>query len=394
MNFKQRILKTMQHEEPDRVPVMGLILDPATTNRVLGKESFNLAAMLQSGELDDATLKALQSDETWNQTYLSTVSDSLESAARLGFDANWVIYSYMQLQPDPQTSLGWVWHDPYGRVWEIGSDNHGNTTTNYARGLCTTPQKWEAWVESKREVFDRMIDSVRAFHIDVVEKFGDRIYPIGYAAPGVFENCWQPMGFPEFTRLMYQDPEFVHRIVAFHTELYLRFINAVMDSGVEVVLGGDDVGQKTGPLVRPAMIEKFFGNSYREISQCVHDRGRTLIWHSCGNIYQFLDMYVDWGIDGIITMEPTAGMELKKVREQIGHKLVLIGNLDITRLLVSGSKEEVEQAVKKAIADAGPGGGYVLSACHSHSEVDPERLKWMIDAAHRFGQYPLSLPAN
>jgi len=197
------------------------------------------------------------------------------------------------------------------------------------------------------------------------------------------------MGFVEFTKLIYRNPDTVARIVAFHTDLYLRCIDAVMDAGAEVVLGGDDLGQKTGPLMSPALVEKFFGESYRRVAARVHERGRKLVWHSCGNIYALLDKFVEWGFDGIITMEPTAGMELGKVREQVGHKLVLIGNLDVSRLMVRGKRDEVEAAVKQAIAEAGPGGGYILSTCHSHSKVDPTRLAWMIEAAHRYGRYPL-----
>ncbi len=83
-------------------------------------------------------------------------------------------------------------------------------------------------------------------------------------------------------------------------------------------------------------------------------------------------------------------MVLAKVREQVGHNLVLIGNLDVSQLLVSGSRQEVDDAVKRAIGDAARGGGYVLSACHSHPFVDPQRLAWMVDAAHRYGRYPIA----
>ena len=90
-------------------------------------------------------------------------------------------------------------------------------------------------------------------------------------------------------------------------------------------------------------------------------------------------------------MEPTAGMELGRVREQVGHKLFLIGNLDVSYLLVRGTREEVEDAVKKAIRDAARGGGYILSQSHTHSAVDPTRLNWMIEAAHKYGKYPISI---
>ena len=39
MDFKERFLTTMNHEEPDQVPVMGLIMDPATVNEILHRKA-------------------------------------------------------------------------------------------------------------------------------------------------------------------------------------------------------------------------------------------------------------------------------------------------------------------------------------------------------------------
>jgi len=100
-----------------------------------------------------------------------------------------------------------------------------------------------------------------------------------------------------------------------------------------------------------------------------------------------LDKFVEWGFDGIITMEPLASMNLGKIRAQVGHKLVLIGNLDVSYLLVQGTKEEIKQAVKQVVEEAAHGGGYILSAAHSHSKVDPIRLQWMLEAAQEFNPY-------
>ena len=391
MNFKERFLTAMNHEEPDRVPVMGLIMDPATVNEILHRRAVNFPRMLRQPLLRGAVCRLLNTNWFWNRMYWDNVSGALEASIQLGFDANWTIYAMMQLQPDPDSALGVVWHDAFGRVWEMGSDEKGNMSVNYTRALCDTEQTWEAWVERKAPLFDRLVANATVFHKRLVDEYGDRILPIGYAAPGIFENSWQAIGFVNFTKLVYEKPEFVRRVVEFHTELYLRYLEGVMESGVEVVLGGDDLGQKTGPLMRPSLIEKLYGESYRRVTDLVHRHGRKFVFHSCGRIYKFLDHFVDWGFDGIITMEPTAGMDLARVREQVGHDLVLIGNLDVSRLLVRGSRQEVEAAVKKAIADAARGGGYVLSAAHSHPFVDPQRLRWMVEAAHRYGRYPISV---
>lgn len=390
-DFRQRFLTALNHEEPDRVPVMGLVLDQATVNQVLGKTPTDFVGMLRKPVLGRAMRGLLNQGWFWNRMMRENTAAALESAVRLGFDANWVIYFRMRLEPDAKSPLGLAFHDVWGRLWEMGSDGRGNMTMNYSRPLCETEAQWEAWVERKRPLFDQIVERAAVFHRGLAETYGDRILPIGYAAPGIFENSWQPMGFVAFTKLIYQKPAFVERIVAFQTDFYLRYLESVLRSGVEVVLGGDDLGQKTGPLMRPELIERFFGESYRKVADLVHRAGKKLIWHSCGNIYPFLDKFVDWGFDGLLTLEPTAGMDLARVREQVGHKLVLVGNLDVSRLLVEGSHEEIEDAVKSAIRAAGRGGGYVLSASHSHPFVDAQRLEWMVDAAHRWGKYPLAI---
>lgn len=391
MDFKERVLTAMNHEEPDRVPVMGLIVDPATVNQVLGTRTADFIGLMQKPALGRLIMALMNTNRLFNRFYYSVGAGALRSAIKLGFDANWTIYSLMKLHRDPRSSEGLVWHDVFGRVWDVSRAPDGSMAVNYSGALCETEEQWEAWVEAKAPQFEQAIENATAFHKKLVVEYGDRVLPIGYAAPGIFENCWQPIGFVNFTRYMYEKPEFVKKVIDFHTDFYLRYLEGVMESGVEVVLGGDDLGHKTGPMMRPEQIEKLFGEGYRRVSEFVHKRNAKLIWHSCGNIYQLLDMFIEWGFDGIITLEPTAGMDLGKVREQVGHKLVLVGNIDVSYLLVRGTREEIDEAVKKAIRDAARGGGYILSSSHSHPHVDATRLEWMVEAARKHGRYPIAV---
>ena len=389
MEFKERILTALNHEEPDRVPVMGLIAEPITSNQILGKQPGDLVSMLTNPELKHQITDIVNS--TWQDLIYGNFADVLEAAIKLGFDGNWTTYTLMRAHEDPEAKLGWIFHDIWGRAWEITTDEDGNIVVNYIRGLCTTEAEWDAWVESKKPLYDELIVGAADFHRKLADNYGDRILPIGYTSVGIFSSTWQQMGFVNFTRFVYQKPDFIKRVIDFQTDLYIKYLDAIMKSGVEVVIGEDDLGQKTGPLMRPELIEKLFGDSYRRVSELVHKQNKKLIWHSCGNIYAFLDKFVEWGFDGLLTMEPTAGMELGRVREQVGHKLVLVGNLDVSYLLVRGTREEVEDAVKKAIRDAAKGGGYILSQSHTHSAVDPTRLAWMIEAVHKYGKYPITV---
>jgi len=222
MTFKERILTAMNHEEPDQVPVMGLIMDPATVNQILEKKPANFVGMLQKPVLGNQIKALLNTNRFWNKMFYDNSAGAMQGAIKLGFDANWTIYALMKMNRDAQASLGWSWYDPYGRVWDLGADADGNMTVNYSRALCDTEEKWEAWVERRAPLFETMIRNIASFHKKLVDNYGDRIYSIGYAAPGIFENSWQPIGFVNFTRLVYQKPEFVKKVISFHTDLYIR----------------------------------------------------------------------------------------------------------------------------------------------------------------------------
>jgi len=389
MDFRERFLTAMNHEEPDRVPVMGLVAEPAMSNAILGKAPIDLVSMLADPGMKEQIKEIIGS--SWNEVLYGNFADCLEAAIKLGFDANWTIYTHMKLVDDPDFRSGLAWHDIHGRVWEQRVDERGNVVMNYVRGTCANEEEWHAWVERNGPLFDDFIRGAAVYHRRLADSYRDRIVPVVYTDTGIFESTWQTMGFVNFTRLVYQRPDFIRKVIEFKTDLYLRYMRAMMESGADVVLGGDDLAHKTGPLMRPQLMEELFGESYRRVSDLVHSQNRKLIWHSCGNVTAFLPKFIEWGFDGVFTLEPTAGMELGKVREQVGHRLVLVGNLDVSHLLVRGTREEVDAAVRKAIAEAAPGGGYILSPSHSHTSVDPMRLEWMIEAAHRYGSYPIAL---
>jgi len=391
MDFKERILTTMNHEEPDQVPVMGLLCEPSNVSRYTGKGIANYFNYLKKPVLREITQALMNSGWVWTTDYLNLFKKVLKMAVELGFDANWMWYLLFKLKRDKTAHWGYIWYDVWGKKYHLRLDNFGNPEPYYVGGYCSTPEKWEAWVETHAALLDKFIGYATTFYKKINEACGKEIYIVNFAANGIFENTWQPMGFVEFTRYLYENPKFIERVIEFQTAHYLKHLEAACKMGNEIVLAGDDLGHKTGPLINPDLLEKFFGQSYRQIAEFVHKQNKKLIFHTCGNLYKLLNKFIDWGFDGLLTLEPTASMDLGKVRELVGHNLVLIGNLDVSILLVKGSKEEIEDAVKKAIQDAAPGGGFILAPSHNHADVDPVRLQWMVEAAHKFGKYPIQI---
>ncbi len=61
-------------------------------------------------------------------------------------------------------------------------------------------------------------------------------------------------------------------------------------------------------------------------------------------------------------------------------------------VLPFGTKQDVVDAVKKCIKDAGEGSGYMLSPCTDlTNSCKVENVITMITAAKKYGQYPLKV---
>jgi len=76
------------------------------------------------------------------------------------------------------------------------------------------------------------------------------------------------------------------------------------------------------------------------------------------------------------------------VKDYCGDKLCLLGNIDCKDLLCDGTCEEVTDAVKQAIDDAGQGGGLIICSSNSlHPGVNPENCIAMFEATKKYGAY-------
>lgn len=389
MEFRERILTTMDHEEPDRVPVMSLLNEPSNVFQFLEKASVPYFNYLKKPLLKDLTRVLMNRNWLWNRDFFNVYKKVVDVSIQLGFDATWLLYLIFKLRRNKEFPLGMAWYDPWGRIWEVQVDKHGNPEPYYSRGYGNTEDRWREWSQKQLNFMKKFPGFAEAFHRKINDACGNRIFVVGFAGPGIFENSWQPIGFTEFIKFIYEKPRFVEEVIEFHAKLFMELVKSVCKAGNEIILIGDDLGHKTGPFLSPTLIDQYFGEYYRQVVDYIHKQGKKVIFHSCGKIYKLLDQFIEYGIDGILTLEPTADMDLARVRTQVGHKLVLIGNLDVSYLLVRGSQKEIRDAVKKAIKDAAPGGGFILAPAHNHSEVDATRLQWMVEAAHKFGQYPL-----
>jgi uroporphyrinogen-III decarboxylase len=86
---------------------------------------------------------------------------------------------------------------------------------------------------------------------------------------------------------------------------------------------------------------------------------------------------VIWGFDTT---------DMAKAKEILGDVACIGGNMSIATLSV-GTVQNVKDSVKKLIADAGKGGGYIMMSGAVIENVPPANVKAMIDATKEYGVY-------
>jgi 5-methyltetrahydrofolate--homocysteine methyltransferase len=342
MSNLERVLTTIRHQEPDRVPHFEWVHDLDVIN-----------ALTKGG----------------------TYHDLIE---QYDIDGVMVAPAYRKKalgEPD-------LFADEWGAVRRIGKDNYAMPVDDQAP--LKTMADLETWqVPDPNDDF--RYEPIR----QTVARFGGKRAVI-LQMRDVWSGPRDYMGYAQLFVNLKTQPELVEGTVRRCVDHYIAVIRKAAKLGVNIVFTGDDVADNRGPMFSPTIWEEMFIPHFKRLVDAIHDAGLYHWKHSDGNMYPLLDSICAAGSDGIDPIDPSGGMELSVVKQRVGDKMAIKGNIDQTELLMYGPAEAVVEAVKKAIRDAGEGGGYVCSSSNSiHSGVAPDLYKIMVDAIHYYGQYPL-----
>lgn len=124
-----------------------------------------------------------------------------------------------------------------------------------------------------------------------------------------------------------------------------HYFNALARCDAPVVKVHDDITWTSGAFARPDWYREFIFPNYKRLFAPLREAGKKIIFTSDGNYTEFIDDIADCGVSGFV-MEPSTDM--KYVAEKYGKTHSFIGNAD-TRILLSGSREEIYSEVKRCM---------------------------------------------
>lgn len=176
------------------------------------------------------------------------------------------------------------------------------------------------------------------------------------------------------------DEVFVFDLLEVATEMVVHLGLSVGQAGAHAVTFGDAVA---GLLSREDFL-KFAFPFEKEVVDRLHAALDVPVFlHICGKTTHIVDLMAATGADAL---ELDYQNDFAEMKRRVGSLVCLEGNLDPAGLMLYGTPELVYQASLDLIRAAGAGGGFILSpGCEVPRDTPPENIDAMVRAARQFG---------
>lgn len=141
------------------------------------------------------------------------------------------------------------------------------------------------------------------------------------------------------------------------------------------------------PFLSPAMFDEFITPYLAQLVAGYREMGYYVIKHTDGDIMPILDALVGTRPHALHSLDPQGGVDLAEVKRRVGDQVCLIGNVSCA-LLQTGTDEEVDADVRRALRDGMPGGGYVFATSNCiYTGMALRRYEQMLGVWRREGTY-------
>jgi uroporphyrinogen-III decarboxylase len=152
-------------------------------------------------------------------------------------------------------------------------------------------------------------------------------------------------------------------------------------------IASDDAGTQRSEFIAPALFVEMIKPHYKRLCDWVHANTNWKTYlHSCGSIYHYISEWIDAGIDILNPVQiSAANMEPERLMRDFGGRIVFWGGgCDTQKVLPLGTPQEVREHVRHNLNLFGRGsGGYVFTQVHNiQQNVPVENVEAMLAAAY------------
>jgi len=200
----------------------------------------------------------------------------------------------------------------------------------------------------------------------------------------------EPGGIAVWPMVCLTEPDFVYDYHAIMAENAIKMADAIMPELAPyvdiIMMSSDDWGTQSNLIAPPRVFEQLFMPHLKRVNARIHELApqvKTFL-HSCGAIYDIIDMVAESGFDVLNPVQwPAGGKTFREWKDKARNRIALWGGgVNAQHTLPLGTVEDVEQEVAEVVEYMKQDGGYVFNCIHNIlAEVEPEKVVAMYRTA-------------
>lgn len=381
LTSRERVLATLNHEKPDRVPIV-IGASNATGIKMVTYRRLKKLLNLEAPErylYDFPELGTALIDEPILERLHVDVRGVLDREPQHILERN------ANREPDSMYFNSWG-----GGVTKAGPDNWFPSYHPLAETHSIEDLEKYAWPD--------MDDPTRVAHVRAeAQKLRQENKYALMGTPWLafpVERAYEMQRMDKFYYNMGKYPDFVVELLKKTGELCKTLMGHFLDECgdmIDIVKIGDDLGMQSSLMLSPKMYRNYVKPIHADYISFIKSRTKAKVFfHTDGDIFPLIPDFIEMGVDVLNPIQTSAGKmsNLPELKKQFGKNLVFCGAIDTHRVLPFGTPDDVRAEVKRVIELLGEDGGYMLSSVHTVlDDVPAENVLAMVDAVEEFGWY-------
>lgn len=367
MNSRERVLMTLNHEQPDRPPIdVGGMVTSFTYGAY---ENIKQYFGLKEPKADIGGFKVMINiDEEVLERCHADFRTHFFSPKGSRWESKWI---------DDKKFV-----DPWGVTFRDVGDYYEMIKYPFDGDITIDDIDKYDWPDfSDKKLYEGIHDTVKMM-------YEQSEYAIcGSVCCNVMERIQWLRGLQAQLMDMYIDEELACAMLDKSVEMIMAYLEnylPLVSEYIDVLFYGDDLATQESLLFSPDVYRKIVKPRQAKVFDYIKKHSHAKIfYHCCGAATGVIDDLHEIGVDILNPIQPLAkGMDLNYLKKQFGKKIVFWGAIDEQELLPHGTIDEVIRETRRTIEILGKDGGYVCAPAHNvQSDVPIENFIAMCDTA-------------
>ncbi len=384
MTSRERVLKTLRHEEPDKVPIdLGAMRSTGIMAIAYNELKKHLGIEGGYTRVYDIGQQLAEPEQWLLDRFQVDVIDLSNSFGRNSEDwSDWTL---------PDGSRGQV-----PKIFYPQKENGGwvikdgdRVTSRMPEGVLYFEQAYWPLAEAKTsaDIENHNWYFYKDEDLKMLEQQAKRLnQETDYAIMGGFggnilEYGQMLRGWDQFMVDLAMNDSFVNDLLDKLVEVHLKnlegYLQAVGDY-IQIIQMGDDLGTQSTTQVSPNMYRDMLKPRHQKVFQYVKQHSDLYVFlHTCGSIYDLIPDLIDAGVDVLNPVQTSANkMDPQTLKSEFGDQVTFWGGgVDTQQVLPDASPEKISEQVEERLNIFAPGGGYVFCPVHNiQANVPPENV--------------------